>query len=95
MLTTKNRVNYMEKMKDNPNSLLKIIREDPNPEGWWKTNLRTRENLIGPEPSPDRRNGSTKTQIKKATHRKLWQNITEGQNKKKTNFTRKIKETLK
>ena len=76
----------MEKMKENPNSPLKIIREDPNPEGWWKTNLRTREDLIGPEPSPDRRNGSIKTQIKKATHTKLRQNITEGQNKTKTKF---------
>ena len=86
MITTKNRINYMEKIEESPSSLLKLIKEDPDPKGWWKTNLTIREELLGPSPTPNNKKGNLKTQVKKKIINKLWQLIKEGENMTKTKF---------
>ena len=57
----------MEKIEKSLSSLLKLIKEDPDPKGWWKTNLKIREDLLGPTPTPDNKKGSLKTQVRKKT----------------------------
>ena len=76
----------MEKIEKSLSSLLKLIKEDPDPKGWWKTNLKIREDLLGPTPTPGNQKGILKTQVRKKTLNKLWQMIKEGANMTKTKF---------
>ena len=47
MMITKNRTNYKERLKKSQNITLEIIREDPDTKGWWKSNQKLTDQMIG------------------------------------------------
>ena len=87
MLILKNRIIYMDKLKDNPSSILKNIREDQDQKGWWKTNEKIREETgIPPRPSTQSE-GRRKREIKKILQEKMMDMIKKGtENKTKAKY---------
>ena len=87
MIILKNRIIYMDKLKDNPSSILKNIREDQDQKGWWKTNEKIREETgIPPRPSTQSE-GRRKREIKKILQEKMMDMIKKGtENKTKAKY---------
>ena len=88
----KNRLNYMEKIETSQSSILKKIREDQNPKGWWKINREIRQEILGdpetdpPPTRPGNPMGHRKKLTKLKIKEKMMENIMNGNNKTKTKF---------
>ena len=54
----RNRINYMDKMEKSQNNILKMIRDNHSPKGWWKNNSEERQNITG-EPEQETPSGGT------------------------------------
>ena len=84
LLTTKNRVNFLEKVKNSQSTIAKTIRENQDPKGWWNCNNKTKMEMIGDTTNLTK--GKTKKEIKKRLYEKMMENIQMGTNKTKTKY---------
>ena len=91
--TTRNRLNYMEKVKKSNNTVMKMIQEDLSPKSWWSINTAIKRDILRTnetnQPTTNSQNTSTETEkkvIKRKLNEKLMDMIKEGHSKTKTKF---------
>ena len=77
-IVLKNRINYMDKLKENQSSILKTIREDQDHKGWWETNMKTREEQGIPLLAPSQSEENRRKEIKKVIHGNMMDTIKRG-----------------
>ena len=86
-LTLKNRINYMDRIETSGSSILKIIREEEDQAGWWKTHSNIKERLGIQQLNHTNSEGKRKREIKKILYKKMMEKINEGgANKTKTKY---------
>ena len=92
LTTTKNRLNYMEKIEKTQNKILQMTIKNEDPKGWTRTNKEIRKNILGepgidaPPGDPGNPGRSQKNQMKEKMKEKMKEMILKGNNKTKTKF---------